>query len=350
MSATLEDLLSMAVFARVVAEQSFTAAAPLLGLSKSVVSERVSALEARLGARLLHRTTRKLSLTPEGEQLYQRARLLLASADEAADALSAVGTRVSGRLRVTAPIGLGLARLASWLPEFSRAYPDVSIELSLSERIVDVVAESFDVGVRMAAQLADSSLMVRKVGSDPRLAVASPEYLARHPAPRTPEDLADHACLRLRGVADDWSFAPRQGRGGPPRRARVAGPLLTDNVLALRLATLGGLGVAVMLRSVIEDDLAAGRLVQVLPAYQVSSVGIFLVSPHREVVPARVRAFLDFLTAKLGATPPPAPGRPGPGPGPDRGPGRGPAHAPGRARGRGSAGNKERSPGRAMAR
>lgn len=312
MSASLDDLLSMAVFARVVAERSFTAAAPLLGLSKSVVSERVSALEARLGTRLLHRTTRKLSLTAEGEQLYQRARLLLAAADDAADAASAVGTRVAGRLRVTVPVGLGLGRIAAWLPEFSRAYPDVSIDLSLTERMVDVVAESFDLGVRMAAQLADSSLMVRRVGTDARVVVASPDYLARHPAPRTPEDLAEHACLRLAGVADDWTFAPPESsaasspRRPPARRVRVTGPLLTDNVLALRLATLGGLGLSVQLRSLVADDLAAGRLVHVLPTYEISSVGIFLVSPHRDVVPARVRALIDFLAAKLQDTPAPS--------------------------------------------
>jgi DNA-binding transcriptional LysR family regulator len=335
MPASLDDLLSMAVFARVVAERSFTAAAPLLGLSKSVVSERVSALEERLGTRLLHRTTRKLSLTPEGEQLYQRARTLLAAADDAADAASAVGTRVAGRLRVTLPIGLGLARITAWLPEFSRAYPDVSLELSLTERMVDVVAESFDIGVRMAAQLADSTLMVRRVGTDPRLVVASPDYLARHPAPRHPEDLVEHACLRLAGVADDWSFSSRSSRASgasgasgasrasgsrrsshssgparPARRIRVTGPLVTDNVLALRIATLEGMGLSVLLRSLIEDDLAAGTLVPVLPDHEISSVGIFLVSPHRDVVPAKVRAFLDFLAAKLqGSTMPPAPAK-----------------------------------------
>ncbi len=296
MPASLDDLMSMAVFARVVAERSFTAAAPLLGLSKSVVSERVSALEQRLGARLLHRTTRKLSLTPEGELLYLRARQLLATADEAADTASAVGTRVEGRLRVTVPIGLGLSRIAAWLPEFSFTYPDVTIELSLSERMIDVVAESFDVGIRMASQLTDSSLMVRRVGTDPRLVVASPAYLARHPAPRHPEELAQHACLRLAGVADEWSFSRR---GGPVARVRVTGPLLTDNALALRIAALEGLGLAVLLRSLVEHDLASGALVPVLATHDISSVGIFIVSPHREVMPVRVRAFIDFIAAKL---------------------------------------------------
>lgn len=304
MPASLDDLMSMAVFARVVAERSFTAAAPLLGLSKSVVSERVSALEQRLGARLLHRTTRKLSLTPEGEQLYQRARQLLLAADEASDAAHAVGTRIEGRLRITAPIGLGLGRVTAWVAEFGLLHPDVTIELSLTERLVDVVAESFDIGIRMASALADSSLVVRRVGTDPRLVVAAPAYLARHRAPRLPEELRAHACLRLAGVSDDWVFSPPEG---PTRRVHVSGPLTTDNVAALRIATLEGLGLAVLLHSLVADDLAAGRLVPVLPSFSIASVGIFLVSPHREVIPARVRAFTDFIAARLQGTglPPP---------------------------------------------
>src|SRR5688572_33373385 len=133
MPASLDDLLSMAVFARVVQERSFTGAAPHLGLSKSVVSERVSALEHRLGARLLHRTTRKLSLTPEGERLYERFQRVLAAADEAAEVSAAVGDSVEGRLRVTAPAGSGLVPLAGWLPELSRAHPALCIELALAD-------------------------------------------------------------------------------------------------------------------------------------------------------------------------------------------------------------------------
>jgi DNA-binding transcriptional LysR family regulator len=145
MSVSLEELLSMAVFARVVQEQSFTAAAPHLGLSKSVVSERVSSLEKRLGTQLLHRTTRKLSLTPEGEHLYERFQHVLRAAEVAAEAAHAVGKRIGGKLRVTAPVYLGLSYLSGWIAEFGLLNPDVCVELNLSDKIEDLVASAYDV-------------------------------------------------------------------------------------------------------------------------------------------------------------------------------------------------------------
>jgi len=299
MPVSLDDLVSMAVFARVVQERSFTRAAPHLGLSKSVVSERVSALERRLGTRLLHRTTRKLSLTLEGERLYERFQRVLVAADDAADASEAVRTRIEGRLRVTAPVGFGVLHLATWLPEFSRGYPDVSIELSLADWMVDLVAQGFDVGIRIAIQLPDSALVARRVATDRRVVVAAPAYLAAHPAPRTLAELAGHACLQLAGVSEEWAF-PRRDAGVV--RVRVSGPLVVDNIAALRIATLEGLGLSVMLHSLVDADLASGRLVTVLDEFPLEDVGVFLVSPHRGVVPPKVRVFMDFVAAKLAAT------------------------------------------------
>jgi len=299
MPTSLDDLLAMAVFARVVRERSFTAAAPHLGLSKSVVSERVTALERRLGMRLLHRTTRKLSLTPEGERLYTQFQRVLDAADGAADAVNEVSTRIAGRLRVTVAVGLGLVRIAGWLPEFSRAYPDVSIELSLSDRMVDLISESFDVAIRIAPQLPDSALVARRIASDQRIVIAAPSYLAARSAPATLDDLAAHSCLRLAGVPDEWSFLRRDGSRA---RVRVQGPLVADNIAVLRMAALEGMGLSMMARSLVVDDLATGRLVQVLDGFVCEELGIFIVSPHREVIPARVRVFIDFVASKMSAT------------------------------------------------
>jgi DNA-binding transcriptional LysR family regulator len=296
MSASLDDLMSMAVFARVVREQSFTAAAPHLGLSKSVVSERVSALEHRLGTRLLHRTTRKLSLTPEGERLYVYVQRVLEAADEAADATSALGTRVAGRLRVTAPVGFGLVQLAGWLADFARAYPDIALELSVSDRVVDLVAESYDVAIRIASRMPDSAMLARRVATDHRIVVAAPAYLRARGEPRTVDDLRDHACLRLAGNAAEWTFA---GRGEARLRPAISGPLTADNLAVLRIAAVDGLGLAVMPRTAVGDDLAAGRLVAVLAGLRTEAMGIYLVSPHRNV-PAKVRAFMEFVAARIG--------------------------------------------------
>ena len=297
MSVSLDELLSMAVFARVVQERSFTAAAPRLGLSKSVVSERVSALEQRLGTRLLHRTTRKLSLTPAGERLYERFQHVLSAADAAADASHAVGNRIAGRLRVSAPVYLGLGHLAGWAAEFSLRHADVSVELNLSDSVEDLIAGAYDIAIRVSAQLPDSSLIVRRIGTDRRVVVASPTYLSKRPAPTRPQDLAQHDCLQLAGVADEWWLTHEH----QVIRARVTGPLVSNSISAIRLATLRGLGVAVLLQSMIADDLAAGTLVTLPLACARPELAILLVTPHHDVVPVAVRAFGDFVSAKLDA-------------------------------------------------
>jgi DNA-binding transcriptional LysR family regulator len=297
MSVSLDELLSMAVFARVVQEQSFTAAAPQLGLSKSVVSERVSSLEKRLGTRLLHRTTRKLSLTPEGEHLYERFQHVLHAADAAAEAAHAVGKRIAGKLRVTAPVYLGLSYLSDWIAEFGLQNPDVRVELNLSDKVEDLVASAYDVGIRVSAQLPDSSMKARRIGTDVRVPVAAPTYLARHPAPATPRDLVAHRCLQLAGIADEWWFK----HDDEVVRARVAGPLTSNSVSAIRLATLRGLGISVLPGSMIHEDVAAGRLVPLPLVCARSELAVHLVTPHHEVTPVAVRALGDYLSTRMNA-------------------------------------------------
>ena len=297
MDPKLDELMSMAAYAHVVEAKSFTAAAAKLGLSKSVVSSRLSELEARLGVRLLHRTTRRLSLTTEGARLYERCARILRAAEEAVEVIADVGTLPQGLLRVTAPIGFGLLQLAELLPSFSERYPDVRLDVSLSDRIIDIASEGFDVAIRVASRLRESNLVARRLGTDRRVLCAAPSYLDRHAAPKTPHDLTQHNCLQLFSVRQtyEWSFPSPGG----PLVIPVSGNLSVDNVVALRTALVGGHGIAFMPQSVISSDLRRGRLVPLLPNYPMQEMGVYAVHVHGRHVPAKVRVFLDFLIERL---------------------------------------------------
>lgn len=297
----MDRLSGMAVFVRVVEEESFSAAARVLGLSKSAVSKQVAALEDRLGARLLNRTTRRLSLTDAGVAFYDRAQRIVADAEEAEAAVSQLSATPRGVLRVNAPVSFGVQHLGPVLPEFMDAHPDLSVELTLNDRFVDLVEEGFDVAVRIG-RLPDSSLIARRLAPLRRVVVASPAYVAAHGAPQQPEDLRDHACLLyaylLRG--DAWALRGPEGRAV---EVRVDGRLRANNGDVLRAALLGGMGVAYMPSFLVGNDLAEGRLVRLLPEWQDDSAGIYAVHPHARLVPPKVRAFVDFLAERYGNCP-----------------------------------------------
>jgi DNA-binding transcriptional LysR family regulator len=293
MAASLDELVSMAVFARVVEAKTFTAAADKLGVSTSVISAKVSELEARLGVRLLHRTTRRLSLTAEGERLYERCSRLLEAADQAIDVVGDVGVRPEGLVRVTAPVGFGLHTLSAMIPDFLRRYPAMKMDVSLSDRQVDIIADGFDVAVRFAGQLRDSSLVARRIGVDHWVFCASPAYLAARGTPGRPEELVAHDCLQLSPVGER-AFG---GLRGPA----LSGSLVADNVVVLRNALLAGVGLAAMPHSVVARDLAQGSLVAVLPDVQRAEMGVFAICAHRRHQPARVRVFVEFLAERLSA-------------------------------------------------
>ncbi|XXF80325.1 LysR family transcriptional regulator [Myxococcaceae bacterium GXIMD 01537] len=293
MAATLEDLVAMTVFARVVEARSFSGAAARLGISKSVVSTRVAGLERRLGVRLLHRTTRRLSVTTEGARLYERCAHLLTVADEASDLLGHVGATAEGPVRVAAPIGLSLHPLAGMLVEFAERHPRVQVELSASDRPVDLLAEGFDVGVRIRVQSQDRPLLSRRLGTERLVVCGSPRYFARRAPPEVPHDLAHHNCLRMMGI--EWVF----GRGSDAIVVPVAGTLVADNIAVLREATLEGMGLARLPGSLVEADLREGRLRTVLDAHSPEALTITLVYPQRQHLPQRVRVFIDFLTERF---------------------------------------------------
>jgi DNA-binding transcriptional LysR family regulator len=296
--ASLDDITSLAVFARVVEARSFTGAARAMRLSKSAVSARVARLEERLGVRLLRRTTRRLSITEAGLVVYDRASRLVTAADEAAASAEGAMGEPRGLLRVTAPAAFAELYLAPVVTELLTAHRGLSIELDASERIVDLVGEGFDVAVRLS-RLADSTLVARKLAPDRIVAVAAPSYLARAGTPQTPADLPHHNCLRSMHIptSGEWGFrSVGAGRAG-------GGNFVVNDASVLREAACAGLGLALLPSSLVVRELASGRLVTVLPGFPRRELGVYAVHPHVRQVPSKVRAFLDLLARRFARPP-----------------------------------------------
>ncbi|KGM35195.1 LysR family transcriptional regulator [Inquilinus limosus] len=294
----MDRLTSMAVFVRAVEAGSFAAAAEALGLSAPMVGKHVRFLEDRLGARLLARTTRRQSLTEVGRAFYERCRNVLAEA-EAAEALAEDLRAVPrGRLRVNAPVTFGAHELMPMVAGYLRAHPEVSLELTLSDRIVDLVEEGYEAVIRIAP-LPDSSLIARRLRPYRLVACAAPAYLAERGTPARPEDLAGHECL---GFAhweprDLWQFTDADGR---EHAVRVTGRASVNSGQALRSAALEGLGIILQPDGLLQDDIAAGRLVQVLPGYQAPSRPMhILFAPDRRPTP-KLRSFIDAVVEAFG--------------------------------------------------
>jgi DNA-binding transcriptional LysR family regulator len=297
MPASVDDVTDMLVFARVVDAKSFTAAARALGLSKSVVSARVRRLEDRLGERLLHRTTRRLALTDAGVRFYDRCARVAAEADEAAEVGEGVGGAVRGPLRVTAPTGFAERHLTPALAAFLDRWPDVRLEVAVTDRRVDLVGERIDAAVRIAARLTEPSLVARRIARDRLRLCAAPAYLARRGTPASPNELVHHTCLRYsrQTAREEWAFI---GGDGEPVDVSVDGPLALSSGALLREAAIAGLGLAVLPESEAAADLHAGRLVGVLDGtLRDADMGVFAVHAYPHNLPARVRAFVDHLAA-----------------------------------------------------
>jgi DNA-binding transcriptional LysR family regulator len=292
-------LQEITVFARIVGAGSLSAAARDLGMSPAVVSRRLAALEARLGVRLLNRTTRSLHLTDEGAAYYETCNRVLADIQEADAAVSAGRAEPRGVLRVALPAAFGHQHVAPLVPKFAERYPEVQLALSLSDRTVNLVEEGFDLAVRIA-DLADSSLAARKLAPNRRVVCASPAYLARHGEPRTPEDLLKHNCLAT-DFTMNWDF---RGPDGRPGTVRVSGRYACDNWEVLREWAVAGLGVALKSTWDVRRHLEDGSLVSLLPGYTFASdVAIYAVYPHRRHLPAKTRAFIEFLAESFGPEP-----------------------------------------------
>ncbi|OHC77412.1 MAG: hypothetical protein A3B62_06745 [Rhodospirillales bacterium RIFCSPLOWO2_01_FULL_65_14] len=297
MSNTFQE---MEVFSKVVAAGSLSAAARELGLSPALISRRLAGLEARLGVRLINRTTRSLRLTDEGAGYYDTCTRVLAEIEEADAAVSAGRVEPQGALKVAMPASFGHQHLAPLIPEFASRYPQVRLALSLSDRNVNVIEEGFDLAIRIA-HLEDSSLAARRLAPNRRVVCASPAYLERHGTPRTPQDLAQHNCLTANDFVMNWDYKEPDGR---PGSVRVSGRYACDNWEVLREWALAGMGVALKSTWDVYRHIEDGSLVSVCPGYTFGSdVAIYAVYPHRRFLPAKTRVFIEFLAASFGPEP-----------------------------------------------
>jgi DNA-binding transcriptional LysR family regulator len=293
----LPDLEGLGIFARVVELRSFSAAAEDLGVSKATISKAVTRLEARLGARLFNRTSRRLALTDAGRRLADRAARVLAEAEAAeADAMAQSQTP-RGLVRLAAPMSFGVAEVAPILPEFLALWPEVTVDLHLSDETVDLVGMGFDMALRIAA-LPDSSLVARRLCAAPRYVVASPAYLEAHGRPTHPAHLADHACLGYAYLPtpETWRFV---NAAGEEVSVRPAGPLRANNADALTPALLANLGLAVQPDFAVGHLVREGRLEVVMPDWSLPPVALHLVLPPGGPRPARIEALADFLVRRL---------------------------------------------------
>lgn len=300
-----DQLAAMAVFARVVEAGSFSGAGRQLGLSKSAVSKAVARLEDHLGTRLINRTTRKLSLTETGRAFYEGCRRMLNEAEAAERAVTHLTDAPRGVLRVNAPMSFGIRHLSPGLGTFMAAYPELEVDLTLEDRRVDLVEEGYDLAIRIGV-MPDSSLVARRLGPNPRVICAAPDYLERRGVPRSPEALASHDCLlyHYQSSGDSWRLRPRPGAAGAETSVRVKGRLKVNNGDSLREAALAGLGIAHLPAFIVHEDLAAGRLVALLQDYDdVADGGVFAVYPASRNLSPKVRVFIDFLADRFARRP-----------------------------------------------
>jgi DNA-binding transcriptional LysR family regulator len=295
--AKLPDFEGLAIFAKVVELRSFAAAASELALSKATVSKAVSRLEKRLGARLFNRTSRRLALTDAGQKLSARAGRLLADGEAAENEALAQSVSPRGLVRLAVPMTFGVKSVAPILPEFLQAYPDVSIDLHLSDAMVDLIGEGFDAGLRIA-RLPDSSLIARRLCGVPRYTVAAPSYLKRHGRPTHPMQLAQHKCFGYAYMTtpDVWHYS---NAAGEQASVRPAGQLRVNNGEALLPAVAAGLGIADLPDFIVNDAIGSGEIEVILKGWKQAEGAVHLVTPPGGPRPARVEVLADFLTKRF---------------------------------------------------
>ena len=289
----MDRFQEMQSFVAVVEAGTFVGAAEALDISKAAVSRQVGTLEARLGVRLLHRTTRRLSLTGEGEVFYARSKELLGQLEESEAEVTARSGQAVGQIRINAPVTFGILHLADLWAGFRSQNPRVTLDITLSDRLVDLVEEGYDLAIRIA-RLPSSSLVSRKLSGTRMVLCASPEYLERFGTPTHPDELSQHPVWAYSYFAhgEEWPF---QGPTGEALRARINPVVRTNSGDTCRVAALQHQALVLQPSFLVGADLAAGRLVEVLPAYRSLELGIYAVYPTRKHVSSKVRLLIDYL-------------------------------------------------------
>jgi len=292
----MDQIAALKVFVAVVEEESFSGAARKLNLSRTAVSKQVMDLEAHLKARLLNRTTRRQSLTGTGGAYFARAKRILSEIEEADAEATNQSLTPSGLLRVNAPLSFGTKHIAPNLKTYLDRYPDVVVDLTLNDRVVDLVDEGYDLAVRIG-QLADSSLIARRLAGGAIYLCAAPSYLAEHGTPQHPAELANHSCLVYSYLAqpDRWRFT----RNGEEFNVRLKPRLIGNNGDALAAAAMAGLGIVLQPAFIVDEAFQDGRLRQILPDYSAGGFDVHAVYPSTRLVSARVRTFIDHLLVCL---------------------------------------------------
>jgi DNA-binding transcriptional LysR family regulator len=294
----VDKLKQLESFVSVATKGSLTAAARAEGVAPAIMGRRLDALEERLGVKLLVRTTRRITLTHEGSAFLEDCQRLLADFANAEASVSAGGVKASGHLRITAPAGFGRRHVAPLVPRFRDQHTDVTISLNLSDRVVDLAGEGFDCAVRVG-DFPDSSLVSVRLGDNRRLCVATPDYLRQHGTPEHPQDLLRFDCLTLSSDASQtrgWAFLLPQEEGiGELTHFKPAGPLDCSDGQVLHDWCVQGFGIAWRSTWEVQQDIAEGRLVEVLAPFAAPPNGIYAVFPQRKHLPLRVRLWIDFL-------------------------------------------------------
>ena len=297
----MDRFLALSVFAKVVEQASFARAADRLGMSTSAVSRHIADLEGHLGARLLNRTTRRLSLTEAGQAFHERCVQLLADLDEAEEAITSAAIVPRGTLKLTCSIAFGVRHLAPALADFQSVHPQLRFDVELSDRAVDIVDEGIDLAVRIGA-VGSQSLIARKIGVSQLVCSASPLYLERKGAPKVPQDLARHACLSYEYAPErnTWRFRDAEQH---EHEVKISGPVHANNGQMLCALAAAGVGISLEPDFIVAPEVRAGRLMPLLPGYMPPAINIYAVYPSRRHLSAKVRAFVDFLAARYAKNP-----------------------------------------------
>ena len=296
----MDTIDGMRTFAAVVTEGSFSRAAERLDMSPQLASKYVGQLEARLDIRLLNRSTRQLSLTEAGRAYYERVRQVLADIDDMESAIGDLTSRARGTLRINAPTSFGHLHLSRAIAEYQNAQTEVEVDLTLNDRVVDIISEGFDLAIRIGT-LEESSLVARRLAPVRLVICGTPDYLRRHGTPVKPSQLEEHNCLRYTYASnyDRWIFH----RDGKSCSVRIAGSFSANNGDALLAAALSGKGIVMQPTFIVGEDIRSGRLQVVLEQYQLPELSAYAVYAHRQYLSAKVRTFVDFLAHYFGSPP-----------------------------------------------